>query len=106
MTTNFVRLVFKKSAQVSGYSLINVCFASQLEKCPFDYLEVFDGDTIDIKKRVAKLCGSDLPDPIESSGNTLILKFSSDYATGYKGFKLQLTKTGVALASFVSTYQE
>ena len=46
---------------------------------------------------MAKLCGGDLPDPIESSGNTLILKFSSDYAIGYKGFKLQLTKTGVAL---------
>ena len=69
-------------------------------------MEVFNGDTKDRKKRVAKLCGSDLPDPIESSGNTLILKFSSDYAIGYKGFKLQLTKTGVALASSVSTYEE
>ena len=64
-------------------------------------MEVFNGDTKDIKKRVAKLCGSDLPDPIESSGNTLILKFSSDYAIGYKGFKLQLTKTGVALVLFL-----
>ena len=64
-------------------------------------MEVFNGDTKDIKKRVAKLCGSDLPDPIESSGNTLILKFSSDYAIGYKGFKLQLTKTGVALVLLV-----
>ena len=72
-----------------------------MESCPFDYLEVFNGGTKDIKKRVAKLCGSDLPDPIESSGNTLILKFSSDYATGYKGFKLQLTKTGVALVLLV-----
>ena len=77
-----------------------------MESCPFDYLEVFNGDTKDIKKRVAKLCGSDLPDPIESSGNTLILNFSSDYAICYKCFKLQLTKTGVALANFVSTYQE
>ena len=77
-----------------------------MESCPYDYLEVFNGDTKDIKKRVAKLCGSELPDPIESSGNTLILTFSSDYAFGYKGFKLHLTKTGVALASFVSTYQE
>lgn len=65
----------------------------KVESCPYDYLEVFNGDTKDIKKRVAKLCGSDLPDPIESSGNTLILKFSSDYAFGYKGFKVQLTKT-------------
>ena len=64
-------------------------------------MEVFNGATNDIKKRVAKLCGSDLPDPIESSGNTLILKFSSDYSIGYKGFKLQLTKTGVALVPLV-----
>ena len=64
-------------------------------------MEVFNGATNDIKKRVAKLCGSDLPDPIESSGNTLILKFSSDSSCGYKGFKLQLTETGVALVLFL-----
>ncbi|CAH3105702.1 unnamed protein product, partial [Porites lobata] len=62
-------------------------------KLTFMDFKVFNGDTKDRKKRVAKLCGSDLPDPIESSGNTLILKFSSDYSIGYKGFKLQLTKT-------------
>ena len=51
-----------------------------------DYLEVYDGpsssDTL-----IAKLGYTTIPQPIFSSGNSLYLRFKSDYSVSKDGFK-------------------
>ena len=56
--------------------------------CEYDSLEVYNGATKEPRNRVAKLCGSQLPDPITSTGNEMILRFHSDSSVALKGFKL------------------
>ena len=63
--------------------------------CEYDSLEVYNGATKELRNRVAKLCGSELPDPILSTGNEMILRFHSDFSVAYKGFKLQFASTGI-----------
>ena len=36
-----------------------------------------------------KACGSDLPDPVESTGNVMTVEFVSDYSITERGFLLQ-----------------
>lgn len=71
-------------------------------KCKYDYLEVSNGQTRDSANRVAKLCGTELPKPIISSGPHLFLRFRSDSSMAFKGFKLQFTKTGMAFGTKLS----
>lgn len=63
--------------------------------CEYDSLEVYNGATKEPRNRVAKLCGSQLPDPITSTGNEMILRFHSDFSVAFKGFKLQFASTGI-----------
>ena len=63
--------------------------------CEYDSLEVYNGATKELRNRVAKLCGSELPDPILSTGNEMILRFHSDFSVALKGFKLQFVSTGI-----------
>ena len=58
------------------------------DNCQYDYLEVSNGATRGRTNGVAKLCGSQLPDPITSTGNEMILRFHSDSSVALKGFKL------------------
>ena len=48
--------------------------------CAYDYVEISDG------KVVEKYCGSDKPNPIKSSGNTMNVTFHSDYSVSRRGF--------------------
>lgn len=66
------------------------------QKCDYDYLEVYNGETRESANQVAKLCGDVLPDPIISSGPQVFLRFYSDLTFAFKGFKLQFKKTGMA----------
>ena len=63
--------------------------------CEYDSLEVYNGATKEPRNRVAKLCGSQIPDPIMSTGNEMILRFHSDFSVAFKGFKLQFASTGI-----------
>ena len=65
------------------------------DNCQYDYLEVSNGATRGRTNGVAKLCGSQLPDPITSTGNEMILRFHSDFSVASKGFKLQFASTGI-----------
>ena len=58
------------------------------DNCQYDFLEVSNGATRGRTNGVAKLCGSQLPDPITSTGNEMILRFHSDSSVALKGFKL------------------
>ncbi|TRY89102.1 hypothetical protein DNTS_004573 [Danionella cerebrum] len=62
----------------------------ELEKinanCTHDSLEVLDGNNIQAPS-VGRFCGSDLPHPITSFSNALVVNFVSDAVVGKKGFR-------------------
>jgi len=70
--------------------------------CKYDYLEVSNGETRDFANQVAKLCGTELPKPITSSGPHLFLRFRSGSSMSFKSFKLRFTKTGMAFVTNLS----
>ncbi|KAK2164215.1 hypothetical protein NP493_1426g00021 [Ridgeia piscesae] len=53
--------------------------------CYYDYLNVYDGDTISAP-RLAKLCGDKRPEDILSSNNSLLLVFITDKTKTFGGF--------------------
>lgn len=55
----------------------------------YDWLEVIDGNSSDSELIGSKLCGSDIPTPIQSNKNSLTLVFHSSGSKNYKGFELE-----------------
>ncbi|XP_070708966.1 cubilin [Pempheris klunzingeri] len=53
--------------------------------CSFDYLAVYDGNSSSAPE-LAKLCGSQLPIPINSSSNQLYIKLRTDSSVSTGGF--------------------
>ena len=62
--------------------------------CVWDYLEVRDGDNENSNLIGSKLCGLTNPGTIESTGNTMTLKFHSDGSVVKTGFKIR-TSIGI-----------
>ncbi|BHF62984.1 Bone morphoproteintic protein 1 [Sparganum proliferum] len=56
--------------------------------CPYDYLEIYDG-SLDPSSMLRKLCGTLLPEPVNSTTNVMTLKFVTDNAYHKKGFKVR-----------------
>uniref|UniRef100_A0A8C4GTC4 Zgc:154142 n=1 Tax=Dicentrarchus labrax TaxID=13489 RepID=A0A8C4GTC4_DICLA len=54
-----------------------------------DFVQVYDGDT------AGKFCGGTMPKPIESTGNTMVVRFKSDNTLTSKGFKATYTKSSL-----------
>ena len=57
--------------------------------CQLDWLEIRDGDTSEHNLIGSRICGSDTPNLITSTGNSLTLIFRSDDSVSHKGFKLK-----------------
>ena len=55
--------------------------------CLYDYLMVRDGD-INSNLIGSKLCGTNIPGRIESTGNAMTLQFHSDSSVVRPGFKI------------------
>ena len=69
--------------------------------CAWDWLEVRDGDGTSSSPIIgSKLCGTDIPAPIESSGDSITLVFHSDSSVQRSGFKI-LTEIGKRRYKFV-----
>ena len=62
--------------------------------CKFDWLQVYDGGSSYSRTIGGKLCGSNKPSPIISSGNKLLLDWRSDSSTSYSGFKISARVKG------------
>lgn len=63
------------------------------EKCYYDYLEIYDGDSENAKK-LDKLCGTrqQIPDtPYYSTHNYMYIKFTTDSSVSGRGFKANYT---------------
>ena len=62
--------------------------------CQYDSLQVFDGSSSRSRSLVttssSKLCGSNRPQNIVSSGNTIHLIFTSDVSVGSSGFRINV----------------
>lgn len=62
--------------------------------CEYDSLEVYNGERKVDSRRIAKLCGSTLPQVLVSQGSTLFLRFHSDFSVNFEGFRLEFTQSG------------
>ncbi|XP_056598833.1 neuropilin-1a-like isoform X1 [Triplophysa dalaica] len=64
-------------------------------RCKYDYVQVFDG--LDENGfSLGRFCGKIAPSPIISSGNALLIKFTSDYESAGAGFSIryEIHRTG------------
>uniref|UniRef100_A0A182M8Q1 Cubilin n=1 Tax=Anopheles culicifacies TaxID=139723 RepID=A0A182M8Q1_9DIPT len=59
----------------------------QSEACKFDYLEIFDGSSTE-DPSLGKFCGDRMPQGFTSTGNSLMLKFHTDWSAPNPGFSL------------------
>lgn len=60
--------------------------------CQYDNVALYDGSTIQIKQRLALLCGNitnHLP-VIKSSNNNMIVVMKTDASSHFKGFKANI----------------
>ncbi|XP_063985313.1 cubilin homolog [Diachasmimorpha longicaudata] len=76
--------------EVDQYHLVNLTFVDvDLEgsiRCTMDYIKVFDGPTRD-HALLSSFCAKQIPSPIISSGNKLLVVMRSDAASTAKGFQ-------------------
>ena len=56
--------------------------------CRYDFLEVRDGDSSTSNQIGSKLCGNNIPNPIESSTSSMTLIFHTDGSVVRSGFKI------------------
>ncbi|XP_066508407.1 neuropilin-1a-like isoform X2 [Hoplias malabaricus] len=66
----------------------NPHFDLENRECKYDFVEVYDGDN-EKASLVGKYCGKIAPSPIISTGNSLMIKFTSDYETYGAGFSIR-----------------
>uniref|UniRef100_A0A182SPV5 Cubilin n=1 Tax=Anopheles maculatus TaxID=74869 RepID=A0A182SPV5_9DIPT len=59
----------------------------QSEGCKLDYLEIVDGSSMD-DDSLGKFCGDRLPPTFTSTGNSLLLKFHTDWSAPNPGFSV------------------
>ncbi|NXD96245.1 NRP2 protein, partial [Chaetorhynchus papuensis] len=73
----------------------NPHFEIEKHDCKYDYIEIRDGDS-EAADLLGKHCGNIAPPTIISSGPSLYIKFTSDYARQGAGFSLryEIFKTG------------
>ncbi|XP_075408563.1 cubilin [Tenrec ecaudatus] len=64
--------------------------ASILQRCVYDYVKLFDGDS-ENAQLVGTFCGSSVPAPFISSGNFLTVQFVSDPTLEREGFTATYT---------------
>ncbi|XP_028390636.1 matrilin-2-like, partial [Dendronephthya gigantea] len=60
--------------------------------CPYDYLDVYDGNSMYAKK-LGRFCGQQLPRKLVSSGSKLLIVFHTDSSVQKQGFVLYYTDT-------------
>ena len=53
--------------------------------CSYDFLSVKD---VGARSELGKFCGSEVPERISSSSDTVLVHFQSDYSVAHNGFRL------------------
>ena len=78
---------------------VNACF--QTEKGP-DYVEIFDGGDF-TARNLSRFSGKELPNDVRSTGNQLLVHFTSDSDIQAKGFSA-FVKKGMYLLKKIPSY--
>ena len=65
----------------------------------YDFVNIYDGEN-EFATQIASLTGI-LPNPVESSGNTIFINFLSDFDTGETGFRI-----GYEAGEFIRTNRD
>ncbi|XP_059158902.1 mucin-like protein [Physella acuta] len=73
-----------KSNDTNSIILLNIT-DYQVEGCPYDYLEIYDGPSMD-SDSIGQYCNDEVTGVISSSSNSLFLSFTSDESVNEKGF--------------------
>ena len=68
--------------------------------CVYDYIEIFDGKRTD-DPNLGRYCGGNMPAPIRSSSNELLVKFISDQSIAHSGFAASYAAESTGEYSFV-----
>ncbi|XP_013116992.2 cubilin homolog [Stomoxys calcitrans] len=66
--------------------------ANEANECSYDYVEVLDKQDTNLLKTY-RLC-SQMPEPITTVGNHLILRFVTDYSNSKEGFRAEYLRLG------------
>ncbi|XP_060075561.1 cubilin-like [Ylistrum balloti] len=61
--------------------------------CSWDYLQIRDGELI-TSPSLGKFCGTNLPDPVNSTSNKMLVQFMSDFSLANNGFRLEYVTNG------------
>jgi hypothetical protein len=76
-------------------------------QCRNDYLDIYDGPSLN-SPRVGRYCGANRPFPVTSSGSKLYIRFKTNSALEFKGFKAvfnsSLGKKGLSLVNVQFSY--
>lgn len=70
--------------------------------CGHDFVMVYDGQT-DSSRRIGKFCGTSIPPVLQSSSNTLLVKFHSDFQRSYYGFIARWESRAMIVKPTIST---
>jgi len=73
----------------SKVSLKFTDFILEENRCDFDWVRVEDGDGTELMN---KTCGSNLPGPVVSNTNVMVVKFHTDWSDHFKGFRAEWEK--------------
>ncbi|XP_051557609.1 neuropilin-1a-like [Myxocyprinus asiaticus] len=73
----------------------NPHFDLESRECKYDFVQVFDG-AYEKAVSLGRFCGKIAPSPIISSGDSLLIKFTSDYESAGAGFSIryEIHRTG------------
>ncbi|BHF77144.1 Bone morphoproteintic protein 1 [Sparganum proliferum] len=78
-----------------GFSVVLTFKSFELEgqmNCPYDYVEVFDGPS-ESSPVLLKICGLDVPPSIQSTHNTMAVRFVTDDVYQDNGFAARFERT-------------
>ncbi|BHF73901.1 Bone morphoproteintic protein 1 [Sparganum proliferum] len=92
-----VKCVWKIEAPAKSYIVLTFDNI-ELEwewRCANDYVEIFDGPS-ESSPLLGKFCGSDIPAPINSTNNTMTVRFISDRSRQEYGFAANFKKEAIA----------
>lgn len=73
----------------------------------YDFVQVFDG-VDENASSPGRFCGKIAPSPITSSGNSLLIKFTSDYESSGAGFSIryEIHRTGTRKQTHTHTVKD
>ena len=74
------------------------------EACIYDYLEIYDGETVDPLTLVAQKCGQDKPVDFTSTGDAVTIRMFTDGAATFPGFKMFWSTDSAQVADFPKDY--